>query len=250
MPEEVVTNLQPPSSQASRFHCQLHNSLHLTPPPLPRPRRDIQTALGKVVDEEQEATSRTETAVAQQRQDAEQSAPTMPPPAPPESNHPPPAEPPQAAATAADADATKKPDASSPRLTAGGGGGGGRPRVCAETLAFHAAVAAGDVPSVEVYIAQNADKILQSKAAAAAASQDDLYRKEDTTTGFAALLVVPGGLNSGDPGGGGGGALSPLEVVDLRGRTPLHTACVEGRAEVVRVLLRAGANASAFDSAG
>lgn len=115
--------------------------------------------------------------------------------------------------------------------------------MCTETLAFHAAVAAGDILSVEAYLSQNADRILRSKAAA---SQDDLYRKEDTT-GFAALLVVPGGPNS-DPDGNG--AVSPLEVVDLRGRTPLHTACVEGQAEVVRVLLKAGANADAFDSAG
>ncbi|CAM9750619.1 unnamed protein product, partial [Hapterophycus canaliculatus] len=42
----------------------------------------------------------------------------------------------------------------------------------------------------------------------------------------------------------------PLEVVDLRGRTPLHTACLEGRVEVVRLLLRAGADANAFDDAG
>lgn len=116
--------------------------------------------------------------------------------------------------------------------------------MCTETLAFHAAVAAGDILSVEAYLSQNADRILRSKAAA---SQDDLYSRKEDTTGFAALLVVPGGPNS-DPDGNG--AVSPLEVVDLRGRTPLHTACVEGQAEVVRVLLKAGANADAFDSAG
>lgn len=174
----------------------------------------------------------------QRQEDAERSSPATPP-VPPESNHPPPAAsqttPTAAPATAAPAsaatDTATKPDA---LRTAN------RPRVGSETLAFHAAVAAGDVPAVEAYIAQNADKIRQCRAA-----PDALYRKEDTA-GFAAMLVVPGPTNS-DPDGG---ALSPLEVVDLRGRTPLHTACVEGQAEVVRVLLVAGADASAFDSAG
>eukprot|EP00752_Nemacystus_decipiens_P001323 g1313.t1 len=190
---------------------------------------EAQVARGKAADEEpHQAMSE----IVKQRRDAEQSAPPAPPPAaPPETNHPPPAAAPQTTA----ADTTKKPDALS-RLA-------GRPRVGTETLAFHAAVAAGDIPSVEAYIARNADKIVKSKAS----SQDDaLYRTEDAT-GFAALLVVPGGPN-GDPDGRG--ALSPLEAVDLRGRTPLHTACVEGQAEVVRVLLKAGANAGAFDSAG
>lgn len=151
---------------------------------------------------------------------------------PPETNHPPPAAPQIAAATPAN-----KPDA--PRPT-------NRARVGIETLAFHAAVAAGDMVSVEAYIALNEEKIRQSQAVH---DEDDglpYSRKEDTTTGFAALLVVPG--PSSDPAGSS--ILSPLEVLDLCGRTPLHTACVEGQAEVVRVLLRAGADAGAFDSAG
>lgn len=167
------------------------------------------------------------------RQDAERPTPTTPP-APPESHHPPPAAP---QTTAPAADTKNTPDAAPPAARPAN-----RPRVGSETLAFHADVAAGDTRSIEAYLAKNADKIIRSRA-----SRDGLCRKEDTG-GFAALLVVPAAGPNSDPDSGA--ALSPLEVVDLRGRTPLHTACAEGQADVVRVLLRAGADASAFDSAG
>lgn len=198
-----------------------------------------------VVGEEQEARG-----MVPHGQDAEQSAPatTSSPPIPPASvqdstsdpstliNHhlSPGVQPVAVDATATVADATS--DAS--RVVGNkNSSNSSRPRVGNETLAFHTAVAAGDVSSVQAYISQNADKIHRCRAAAAAAAD-----------GVGAALLAMPGPNSSSPSGGSG--LSPLELVDLRGRTPLHTACVEGRSEVARVLLRAGADANTFDSAG
>lgn len=118
-----------------------------------------------------------------------------------------------------------------------------------EALAFHAAVAGGDMRSVKAYIARVAgDRKVPAPALASAAEAAEavaaLPMRSPPTSGLAAMLVEPG-----PPGGGSGGG-GALEVLDLRGRTPLHTACAEGRVEMVRVLLRAGADAGAFDSAG
>lgn len=214
------------------------------------------------VGQEQEAGG-----VVPHQQDAEQSAPPTSLPVPPAAaardstsglstliNHPSPGAPPIVADATCDA---SRPADSTNNNT--------RRRVGSETLALHAAVAVGDVSSVEAYIAQNAEKIRRfgAGAAAVAGGGDDGLSKNDETapattatatlrppaSGIgAALLVVPG-PNSSSPGGGGS-SLSPLELVDLRGRTPLHRACVEGRTEVARVLLRAGADANTFDSAG
>lgn len=117
-----------------------------------------------------------------------------------------------------------------------------KPRVEAETLAVHAAVAAGDVSSVEDYIARNTDKILHFRRPGATATTALV----PPTSGIAALLVDPAAPKSDADSG----SVSPLEVVDLRGRTPLHTACVGGHIQVVMVLLAAGADANAFDNAG
>ncbi|CAB1120625.1 unnamed protein product [Ectocarpus sp. CCAP 1310/34] len=117
-----------------------------------------------------------------------------------------------------------------------------RPRVEAETLAIHAVVAAGDVSSVEAYIARNADKILKFRRPSATATTTLV----PPTSGIAALLVDPAAPKSDADSGG----VSPLEVVNLRGRTPLHTACIGGHIRVVELLLAAGADANAFDNAG
>ncbi|CAM9687063.1 unnamed protein product [Ectocarpus sp. 4 AP-2014] len=117
-----------------------------------------------------------------------------------------------------------------------------KPRVEAETLAIHDAVAVGDVSSVEAYIARNADKILKCGRPSATATTALV----PPTSGIAALLVDPAAPKSDADSGG----VSPLEVVNLRGRTPLHTACVGGHIRVVEVLLAAGADANAFDNAG
>lgn len=117
-----------------------------------------------------------------------------------------------------------------------------KPRVEAETLAIHAAVAAGDVASVEAYIARNADKILKFRRPSATATTALV----PPTSGIAVLLVDPAAPKSDADSGG----VSPLEVVNLRGRTPLHTACVGGHIRVVEVLLAAGADANAFDNTG
>ncbi|CAM9194008.1 unnamed protein product [Ectocarpus sp. 12 AP-2014] len=117
-----------------------------------------------------------------------------------------------------------------------------KPRVEAQTLAIHDAVFAGDVSSVEAYIARNADKILKFRRPSATATTALV----PPTSGIAALLVDPAAPKSDADSGG----VSPLEVVNLRGRTPLHTACVGGHIRVVEVLLAAGADANAFDNAG
>ncbi|CAM9863141.1 unnamed protein product, partial [Ectocarpus fasciculatus] len=128
-------------------------------------------------------------------------------------------------------------DASSSRLATSN-----KPRVEAETLAIHASVAAGDLSSVEAYISRNADKILKFRRPGATATTALV----PPTSGIAALLVDPAAPKSDADSG----SVSPLEVVDLRGRTPLHTACVGGHIQVVEVLLAAGADANAFDNAG
>lgn len=100
-----------------------------------------------------------------------------------------------------------------------------------ETLEFHAAIAAGDVSSVEAHIDENGD------------GDGDGYTDPTATrsSGLGAMLAVSGV---------GQAASSVLEARDRRGRTPLHTACAAGRVEVLRVLLRAGANVNAVDRAG
>lgn len=107
-----------------------------------------------------------------------------------------------------------------------------------ETRELHAAVAAGNVAAVEAYIERNAG----NKASGASGRGVDEVPVV-VLSGLGALLASSGLGPEATTG-------SSLEVRDRRGRTPLLTACVCGQAGLVRALLRAGANANAFDSAG
>lgn len=86
------------------------------------------------------------------------------------------------------------------------------------------------------------------------------YVEKQTTEGSVGIqpsadldgLLTTSGLGAGAEAAGGVAApgSAPLEVRDWRGRTPLHTACAVGRAEVVRALLAGGANENAEDRDG
>lgn len=98
------------------------------------------------------------------------------------------------------------------------------------SLDLHVAVAAGDLPAVEAYIARHA-------AGGSARTRP--------ASVLSAMLAV-----SGVEGAAAAAGCGALEVRDSRGRTPLHTACEHGRSGAVRALLAGGANANATDRDG
>lgn len=134
--------------------------------------------------------------------------------------------------TAATITAAVAATVASPRLPS-------KPRhVDVETRDLHAAVAAGNVAAVEAYIERNAGNKASGGSGRGVGEVPVVV-----LSGLGALLASSGLGPEATTG-------SSLEVRDRRGRTPLLTACVCGQAGLVRALLRAGANANAFDSAG
>lgn len=115
-----------------------------------------------------------------------------------------------------------------------------RRHVDIETRKLHAAVAAGNVAAVEAYIERNAGN---NPSDALGRGVVEVPVVPVVLSGLGALLASSGLGPEATTG-------SSLEVRDRRGRTPLLTACVCGQVGLVRALLRAGANANAFDSAG
>lgn len=106
-----------------------------------------------------------------------------------------------------------------------------------EVLRLHAAVASGDLSAVQAFIDQKV-----GNGHHYGFSGGFTEKTTSRSSGLSALLMASCAGREGE--------IAPLEVRDPRGRTPLHTACVGGRVEVVRALLGAGANANVVDGAG
>lgn len=115
--------------------------------------------------------------------------------------------------------------------------------VSAETLKLHRAVAAGDLLFVQNFINQKIG--LPAEFSTRQLDRDFTEARARRFAGLGDCFSESEEVKRLEDS-----ETDPLEARDRRGRSLLHTACVEGRAEVVRALLRGGANANVFDDAG